>query len=121
MTDITIYHNPRCSKSRETLALVEQFAGEHKAPLHIVDYQKTPPSLAELKKIHAMLGVPVKEMVRDNEEEFAALGLQGASDAALLDAIVQCPKLLQRPIVVYRSKAAIGRPPEKALKALFEG
>jgi arsenate reductase (glutaredoxin) len=119
MTGITIYHNPRCSKSRETLAIVEQFAGEHRQPLTVVDYQKTPLTLAQLQEVHRLLGVPVKEMVRDNEEEFSALGLQHADDAALLEAVAKHPKLLQRPIVVYRGRAAIGRPPER-VKSLLE-
>jgi arsenate reductase len=120
MTDITIYHNPRCSKSRETLALVEQFANEHRLTVTVVDYLKTPPTLAQLKEIQRQLGQPARDMVRDNEDEFAALGLREADDAALLDAVARCPRLLQRPVVVYRGKAAIGRPPEK-VKALLEG
>jgi arsenate reductase len=120
MTGITIYHNPRCSKSRETLALVEQFANEHRQMLTVVEYLKTPPTLAQLEEIRRQLGLPARTMVRDNEEEFTALGLQDADDAALLEAISRCPKLLQRPIVVYRGRAAIGRPPEK-VQALLEG
>jgi arsenate reductase len=119
MTGITIYHNPRCSKSRETLAIVEQFAGEQGQPLTIVDYLKTPLTLAQLQEIHRQLCTQAKEMVRDNEEEFAKLGLQGADDATLLEAVAKHPKLLQRPIVVYRGRAAIGRPPER-VKALLE-
>ncbi|HYD81663.1 MAG TPA: arsenate reductase (glutaredoxin) [Paucimonas sp.] len=119
MTDITIYHNPRCSKSRETLAIVERFAGEHGVRLHVVDYQRTPPTLAQLQEIRAQLDVPAKEMVRDNEEEFAALGLRDAGDDALLAAVARHPQLLQRPIVVYRGRAAIGRPPER-IRGLLE-
>jgi arsenate reductase len=120
MTDITIYHNPRCSKSRETLALVEQFANEHRKTLTVVDYLKTPPTLAQLEEIRRQLGLPARDMVRDKEQEFATLGLEDADDAALLGAVSRCPKLLQRPVVVYRGRAAIGRPPEK-VKALLEG
>ena len=120
MTGITIYHNPRCSKSRETLAIVEQFASAHSQSLTVIDYQKTPLTLMQLKEIQKQLGIPTKEMVRDNEEEFTTLGLQDADDAALLEAVAKTPKLLQRPIVVCRGKATIGRPPEKVMDLLKE-
>jgi arsenate reductase len=64
---ITIYHNPRCSKSRETLALVESAAQRLGEPVEIVEYLKTPPSLATLRQLHTMLGVPVRAMIRDGE------------------------------------------------------
>lgn len=109
---ITIYHNPRCSKSREALALVEQFSAEKNLPLTIVDYQKTPLTLPQLSALRAQLEGATREMVRDNEEEYASLNLQRADDAALLQAVASHPKLLQRPIVVYRDRAVIGRPLE---------
>ena len=109
---ITIYHNPRCSKSREALALAEQFSSEHKVQLDVVDYQKTPLTLAQLKELHRQLGGPVSAMLRDNEAEYAALDLAQADDAALLAALAAHPKLLQRPVVVYRGRAVIGRPPQ---------
>ncbi|WP_193099511.1 arsenate reductase (glutaredoxin) [Burkholderia sp. Z1] len=117
---ITIYHNPRCSKSRETLALVESLntAG---APLNVVEYLKTPPTIEELETLHRQLGRPVRDMLRDGEEPYKALNLARAdlTDAQAYAAIVAHPILLQRPIVVYRGKAAIGRPPE-SVQALFE-
>ncbi len=112
-TMITIYHNPRCSKSREALALVEQFATAKSLKLQLVDYLKTPPALSELIALQRQLGTSVDEMVRANEEEFASLNLGQADDMAVLQAIAAHPKLLQRPIVVYRNKAMVGRPPER--------
>ncbi|NKI71620.1 arsenate reductase (glutaredoxin) [Collimonas pratensis] len=109
---ITIYHNPRCSKSREALTLAEQFSNEKKLALEIVDYQKTPLTLAQLQDLHRTLGGPVGAMVRDNEPEYAELGLAQADDAGLLAALAEHPKLLQRPIVVYRKRAVIARPPQ---------
>ena len=110
---ITIYHNPRCSKSREALTLVQQFADLQQLQLNVVDYQKTPLTLADLSALHAQLGGPVRDMVRDNEDEYTALDLAQADDATLLSALVSHPKLLQRPIVSYRGNAVIGRPPER--------
>lgn len=109
---ITIYHNPRCSKSREALALAQQFAGDHQQELKVVDYQKTPLTPAQLATLHEQLGGRLRDMVRDNEEEYAALNLAQADDATLLQALSAHPKLLQRPIVSYRGRAVIGRPPE---------
>lgn len=118
---ITIYHNPRCSKSRETLALVQAAAGRLGEPVEIVEYLKTPPTLATLKQLHAILGVPVRQMIRDNEAIYAELGLAdaGLSDAELLAAVADHPILLQRPIVVRDGRAAIGRPPE-AVAAILD-
>jgi arsenate reductase len=110
---ITIYHNPRCSKSREALTLAQQFADLQRLPLNIVDYQKAPLTLAELTALHAQLGGPVRDMVRDNEDEYTALNLAQADDATLLRALAAHPRLLQRPIVGYRGRAVIGRPPER--------
>ncbi|AOL08110.1 MULTISPECIES: arsenate reductase (glutaredoxin) [Burkholderia] len=117
---ITIYHNPRCSKSRETLALVESL-NTTGAPLNVVEYLKTPPTIEELEALHRQLGRPVRDMLRDGEEPYKALNLARVdlTDADAYAAIAVHPILLQRPIVVYRGKAAIGRPPE-SVQALFE-
>lgn len=109
---ITIYHNPHCSKSREALSMVQRFAAQRSLKLNVVDYLKTPPSLAQLATLQQQLGSGAREMVRDNEAEYAALNLAQADDAALLEAIASHPKLLQRPIVSYQGQALIGRPPE---------
>lgn len=90
-------------------------------PLNVVEYLKTPPTVEELDTLHKQLGRPVRDMLRDGEEPYKALNLARAdlTDAEAYAAIVAHPVLLQRPIVVYRGKAAIGRPPE-SVKALFE-
>ncbi|AJK51009.1 arsenate reductase (glutaredoxin) [Burkholderia plantarii] len=117
---ITIYHNPRCSKSRETLALLDSLntAGE---PVQVVEYLKTPPTVSDLRALREQLDRPLRDMIRDNEAPFKELGLGGADvdDEALYQAIAAHPVLLQRPIVVRGGKAAIGRPPE-TISMLFE-
>ncbi|OXI43551.1 arsenate reductase (glutaredoxin) [Burkholderia aenigmatica] len=117
---ITIYHNPRCSKSRETLALVESL-NTTGAPLNVVEYLKTPPTVEKLEALHRQLGRPVRDMLRDGEAPYKELNLARAdlTDVEAYAAIAAHPILLQRPIVVYRGKAAIGRPPE-SVQALFE-
>lgn len=111
---ITIYHNPRCSKSRETLALVQAAAERLGETVEVVEYLKTPPALATLQALHAGLAVPVRQMIRDNEAIYQELGLGDASlsDAELLAAVADHPLLLQRPIVVRGKRAVIGRPPQ---------
>lgn len=108
----TIYHNPRCSKSREALEITQSFARERHLPLAVVEYLKTPPTLAELQRLRSLLGVPLLDMIRSGEEEFAALGLQDADEQRLLAALAAHPKLLQRPIVVSGTRAIIARPPQ---------
>lgn len=117
---ITIYHNPRCSKSRETLALVETL-NTSDAPVNVVEYLKIPPTVEALKTLHRQLGRPVRDMLRDNEEPYNTLDLARAdlTDEQAYEAIATHPILLQRPIVVYNGKAAIGRPPE-SVHELFE-
>ncbi len=117
---ITIYHNPRCSKSRETLALLETL-NTSGAPINVVEYLKAAPSVEQLQTLHRQLGRPVHDMLRDNEEPYKTLNLARAdlTDAEAYEAIAAHPILLQRPIVVFNDKAAIGRPPE-AVRELFE-
>lgn len=110
---ITLYHNPRCSKSREALTIVEEFARTKNLPLEVVDYQKTPLSLDQLRQLHRQLGGSARDMVRSNEEDYAALNLDQAGDDALLAALAAHPRLLQRPVVVFRDQALIARPPEQ--------
>jgi arsenate reductase len=117
---ITIYHNPRCSKSRETLALVEEIATQKQQELQVVDYQKAPLDQTQLRAVVKQLGVAVRDIVRSNEDEYTQLKLEQADDQALLAALAAHPKLLQRPIVVFGGKARIGRPPENVLE-LFGG
>ena len=118
MTTITVYHNPRCSKSRETLALVEAYAARHAVAVNVVDYRQTPLTHAQLTQLQAQLGLAARDMVRAHEEVYATLGLQDASDEALLHALAAHPELLQRPIVVRNGRAVIGRPPERVAAML---
>ncbi|EIL96055.1 arsenate reductase (glutaredoxin) [Rhodanobacter sp. 115] len=113
---IRIYHNNRCSKSRATLALLEQ-RGE---PLEIVNYLDTPPSAAELKTLLGLLGMPARKLLRTVEDDYKTLGLDNPEldDDALVQAMTTHPKLIERPIVVAHGKAAIGRPPEAVLAIL---
>lgn len=109
---VRIYHNPRYSKSREALTLVEQYCRHHDVPLEIVKYLENPPSKEQLEALLEQLDAPLEAMVRQNEDEYEAKGLSQADDETVLNAIADCPRLLQRPIVVYRGKAVIARPPE---------
>jgi len=113
---VTIYHNPRCSKSRQTLALIEEQGVTPK----IVDYVKTPPSASELKRVLKKLGLKPRDILRKGEAIYAELGLDGKDlkDDALLALMVKNPILIERPIVVSGDKAALGRPPEAVLKIL---
>ncbi|MBU2710276.1 arsenate reductase (glutaredoxin) [Zooshikella harenae] len=116
MSELVIYHNPRCSKSRATLALIEEQGYTPK----IVEYLKTPPSLVELHDILKKLGIQPREILRTKEEEYKQLNLAdpSLSDEAILTAINEHPRLLERPIVVAKDQAAIGRPPENVLPLL---
>jgi len=108
----TIYHNPRCSKSRETLALLEQ-AG---ADVTVVEYLKTPPSRDELKRLYAKAGMTPREGLRSAED--AAKALKAASDDRILDAMVADPILIERPLVETEKGVRLGRPPEKVREIL---
>lgn len=113
MDTYTIYHNPRCSKSRAALALLR----ERNVPLRIIEYLKDPPSRAELAALRKLLGVSPNEWVRKNEAEFKAAGLGAhSSETELLDAMAKHPVLIERPIVVHSNRAVVGRPPERVLE-----
>ncbi|KAA9129596.1 arsenate reductase (glutaredoxin) [Marinihelvus fidelis] len=113
---VTIYHNPRCSKSRATLALLEDRGIEP----DIVRYLDTPPDAATLKQLVAMLGISPRELLRRGEQEYRDLGLASAEldDDAIIAAMASHPRLIERPIVTHDGKAAIGRPPESVLDIL---
>jgi arsenate reductase len=113
---VVIYHNPRCTKSRQTLELLEARGIKPK----IVDYLKEPPSAAELKSILKKLRMTPRDLLRQGEARYAELGLKGRdlSDDALIEVMVANPILIERPIAVKGNKAAIGRPPEKVLEIL---
>lgn len=116
---ITLYHNSRCSKSREALTLLEELASRKGMKLNVVEYLKTPLTLPQLQELHQQLGGDVQEMVRATEEEYGALNLAQADTEGILAAIAAHPKLMQRPIGVYQGKALVGRPPER-LNALLQ-
>ena len=113
---VTIYHNPRCSKSRQTLALLEEQGLE----LQVVEYLKTPPDAAGLKALLDRLGLAPRELIRRKESLYKELGLddEGLSEAALIQAMAENPILIERPIVVAGERAALGRPPEAVLRIL---
>ena len=111
---VTIYHNPRCSKSRQTLELIRAACIE---PM-VVEYLSETPSAAELKSLLAKLGKAPRDIIRKGEAVFKELGLKDAGDDALIEAMVANPILIERPIVVNGDKAALGRPPEDVLEIL---
>jgi arsenate reductase len=113
---VTIYHNPRCSKSRQTLELIRSKGIEPE----VVEYLKTPPSAAELKDILAKLGLEPRDLMRRKEAPYAEKNLAdaGLSTDALVAAMVADPILIERPIVLSDGKAALGRPPERVLDIL---
>ncbi|WP_442801552.1 arsenate reductase (glutaredoxin) [Serratia rubidaea] len=117
MKNVTIYHNPRCSKSRETLALLEQ----HGVQPEVVLYLDTPPSVEQLATLLQQLGFnSARDLMRKKEELYKTLNLadDGLSEQQLLQALAANPKLIERPIVVKGQQARIGRPPEQVLDIL---
>lgn len=113
---VTLYHNPRCSKSRQTLQLLKARGVKPK----IVEYLNEPPSTAELRAILNKLGMKPRDLLRQGEARYAELKLKerALSEDALIELMVENPILIERPIVVSGNKAAIGRPPEKVLEIL---
>ena len=113
---ITIYHNPRCSKSRQTLALLNEKGIEPT----VIEYLRDPPDAPTLTALIRMLGIRAIDLVRKKEDPYTKLGLaeKQDDDASLIKAMVEHPILIERPIVVKGKKAALGRPPEKVLKIL---
>ncbi|ERH66712.1 arsenate reductase [Pantoea dispersa EGD-AAK13] len=114
---VRIYHNPRCSKSRETLALLQQQGIEPQ----VVLYLDTPPDIDTLKTLLQQLGMhSARELMRRGEEIYKTLGLASndLSEQQLLQAMVKHPKLIERPIVIQGDRARIGRPPEAVLEIL---
>ncbi|MBU0902076.1 MAG: arsenate reductase (glutaredoxin) [Gammaproteobacteria bacterium] len=116
MAAMTLYHNPRCSKSRSALQLLEE-RGLNPA---IVRYLETPLSAAQLQDMLAKLGIPARQLLRSGEDEYKSLGLSdpNLTDAQLIEAMAAQPKLIERPILVVGEKAVIGRPPENILEIL---
>ncbi|AOZ11918.1 arsenate reductase (glutaredoxin) [Pseudomonas lundensis] len=116
MTDLTLYHNPRCSKSRGALELLE---ARGLSP-NVVRYLETPPTAAQLTDLLTKLKISARQLLRTGEDEYKTLNLADSSlsDAQLIDAMAAHPKLIERPILVAGDRAIIGRPPENVLEIL---
>lgn len=115
MRNVTIWHNPRCSKSRNAAALLE----EKGIKAEVVKYLDTPPSKEELKEVLKMLGISPRELMRTKEAIYKELDLKEVTDdEKLIEAMVANPKLIERPIVIKDGKAAIGRPIENIVELL---
>ena len=116
MTDLTLYHNPRCSKSRGALELLE---ARGLTPT-VVRYLDTPLDASQLRDLLAKLKISARQLLRTGEDEYKTLNLadNSLSDAQLIDAMAAHPKLIERPILVAGDRAIIGRPPENVLEIL---
>lgn len=116
MSQISLFHNPRCSKSRGALELLE----ERGIQPEIIRYLETPPSAGELKALLGKLGIGARQLLRTGEDEYKTLDLDNPalSDEQLIEAMASHPKLIERPILIVGDKAVIGRPPEKVLEIL---
>lgn len=111
---LTIYHNPRCSKSREALALLEQLA----TPFQVVNYLTQPLEEPALRQLLTQLGLTAQQLIRTKETEYTALGLDATetSEERFIAALLQYPKLIERPIVVHQGKAVIARPAARVME-----
>ncbi|CAM3870725.1 arsenate reductase (glutaredoxin) [Rheinheimera salexigens] len=113
---LTIYHNPRCSKSRETLALIN----DSKLEVEVIEYLNTPPTVDQLTIILSKLGISARQLLRTKEPEYAELGLADTTlpEAKIIAAMVAHPRLIERPIVIDGDKAVIGRPATNVLNLI---
>lgn len=111
---VTIYHNPRCSKSRAALDLLRA----HGVAPQVVEYLATPPTAEELRRILGLLKLRPRDLVRRKDAKDAGIDTDGLSDDALIVAMVAHPAIIERPVVVADGKAALGRPPEKVLEII---
>ena len=114
MPEVTLYHNPRCSKSRAALGLLE----ERGAAVHAVHYLDTPPDAETLRGLLGLLGMRPRDLMRRKEAKEAGLDDPGLDDAALIAGMVQNPIVIERPIAVANGRARLGRPPEAVLEVL---
>jgi arsenate reductase len=116
MSDWLLYHNPRCSKSRQTLALLEENGQQPEIRLYLEDS----PSADELKDVLGKLGIAPRDLLRKGEQDYKDRNLKDTSisDDNLIQAMVECPKLIERPIAIKGDKAVLGRPPENVLDML---
>ena len=113
---ITIYHNPKCSKSRQTLKLLEEQA----TGIDVIEYLKNPPTIKKLKEILSLLKISPRELMRKKETEYKELMLSNSnlSDKDLIESMIKHPILIERPIVLANGKAVLGRPPENVLNII---
>lgn len=113
---VTVYHNPRCSKSRQALELLKERGMEPE----VVEYLKTPPDRETLERLLKLLHITPRELLRKNEPEYKQAGLDDPtlSDEDLISALIEHPILLERPIVVSGARAVVGRPPERVFEIL---
>ncbi|MCH2362390.1 MAG: arsenate reductase (glutaredoxin) [Pirellulales bacterium] len=111
-----IYHNPRCSKSRQALAILQ----DSKVEFEVIEYLTNPPTEQELREIIAKLGIAARDLIRQKEDEFKQLGVKQdvLSHDSAITLMANEPKLMERPIVVTDEKAVIGRPPENVFDLL---
>ncbi len=114
MSDPIIWHNPRCSKSRETLGILE----DQGFTPSIVKYLETAPTADEIHKTLAILKVKASDLIRTGESVYKELGLKDASEAELVEAMAQHPILIERPVVFHNGKVSLGRPPKSVLSIL---
>lgn len=116
MTDLTLYHNPRCSKSRSALQLLE----ERGVQPTVVLYLETPPSAAQLRELLDKLGIAARQLLRTGEDQYRELNLasEALGEEQLIAAMVAHPRLIERPILIAGDRAVIGRPPENILDLL---
>ncbi len=115
MSDVIIWHNPRCSKSRQTLALIE----EQGSSAEIVKYLESTPGVEEIKDVLKKLGLSARELMRTKEAIYKELDLKNVEDESqLIQAMAENPKLIERPVVIMGDKAVLGRPPEKVIDFL---
>tara|TARA_Y100000590_G_scaffold129438_1_gene147971 strand:- start:1598 stop:1954 length:357 start_codon:yes stop_codon:yes gene_type:complete len=118
LDNFIIYHNPRCSKSRQSLEILR----EKEIEPEIIFYLETPPSEEELKSITTKLRINAFELLRKNEKEFKEQDLANPSrtEGEIIQAMVKFPRLIERPIIIKGDRAIIGRPPENVLKIIYE-
>lgn len=116
MADVEIWHNPRCSKSREALRLLTGRGVEPK----VVEYLKDPPGASRLEEVLRMLDLSPRDLMRTKEEPYRSLGLADPAKATreLVEAMVANPILIERPVIIHGDRAVVGRPPERALEVL---
>ena len=115
MADVTIWHNPRCSKSRQTLALIE----EQGSSAEIIKYIESSPGAEEIGAVLKKLGISARELMRTKEAIYKELDLKNIDDEEqLIKAMAENPKLIERPVIIMGDKAVLGRPPEKVIDFL---